>query len=223
MSTATVPAPAELSQRPDRKRWVLLLIVTIVGVAIDLGTKYWAFETIADQPFVVQRDLVLRQSAIDPNSLMNLVPLHEPVGPKYIFQFQLVLNNGAVFGAGQGKRWVFIGFTFTVLLIAMYCYGRWGDRRSIATPIAVGLVVAGGLGNLYDRIMYACVRDFLHPLAGVQIPFGLKWPHGSTELWPYVSNVADAFLLVGIAILVVKMWRAESAAKRSATAATKSA
>lgn len=218
--TQAPPTPAggttsDALSRPGRRSWVILLVVAIIGLGVDLGTKYWAFRSIADRPVTITREQVLAQTAIDPGSLMNLIPPHRPIGPHGIFQFHLVLNNGAVFGAGQGKRWMFIGFTIAVLGIALYSFGRWGERRSIATPLAVGLVVAGGLGNLYDRVVYACVRDFLHPLAGVRLPFGLRWPHGSPDLWPYVSNVADAFLLVGIFILVVKMWRADNAKTRA--------
>jgi len=215
---ASTPAPAEGGRAPARaphrtagpREWAILLLVTIVGLVVDLGSKYWAFHSIAPQPVVVRKADVLHISSYDPGGLMHLIPPHQPVGPRYIFQFQLVLNNGAVFGTGQGQRWVFIGFTVVVLIIAVGMFARHGARGSIATPVAVGLLLAGGLGNLYDRIVYACVRDFLHPLAGVQLPFGIRWPNGSPDLWPYVSNVADAFLLVGIVIIVIRLWRADA-------------
>lgn len=203
-------APITTPRSSGVREWVILLVVAILGLVVDLGSKYWAFHSIAPQPVVIRKSDVLRMSAIDPHGLMQLIPPHPPVGPRYVFQFQLVLNNGAVFGTGQGQRWVFIGFTVVVLIIALGVFARHGVRGSIATPVAVGLVLAGGLGNLYDRIVYACVRDFLHPLAGVPLPFGLRWPNGSPDLWPYVSNVADAFLLVGIAIIVVRLWRTDA-------------
>ena len=73
--------------------------------------------------------------------------------------------------------------------------------------VALALLIAGGLGNLYDRVLFACVRDFIHPLPGVTLPFGIRWPGGSREVWPYVSNVADLFLLLGIGALLVYSWR----------------
>ncbi|MBO6514574.1 MAG: hypothetical protein JJ974_11475, partial [Phycisphaerales bacterium] len=58
------------------------------------------------------------------------------------------------------------------------------------------------------RLVFACVRDFIHPLPGMKLPFGLTWPNGgSDEVWPYVSNVADLYLLIGIGLLLVYTWR----------------
>lgn len=212
-TTSTVSAVPQGGSK--RRGWTILIVTFVIGLVADLGSKWWAFHSIADAPVVVRRDEVLAQSKIDPNDLMSLIPLHEPVGIPKVFQFQLVLNNGAVFGAGQGKRWMFIGFSSVVLIIAVYAYAKYASAASRWTPFAIGLVVSGGLGNLYDRVVYGCVRDFLHPLAGLEFPWGIRWPNGSPEVWPYVSNVADAALLVGIAILIVKMWRVDSDAKKS--------
>ncbi|GIW74120.1 MAG: hypothetical protein KatS3mg103_0642 [Phycisphaerales bacterium] len=68
-------------------------------------------------------------------------------------------------------------------------------------------MIAGGLGNLYDRLRFACVRDFLHPLPGVQYPFGIATPWSGRELWPYVSNLADLWLILGVGVLMVYLLR----------------
>ena len=84
-------------------------------------------------------------------------------------------------------------------------------RRSAGFIAAIViLIIAGGIGNLYDRIRFACVRDFIHPLPHVKLPFGLTWPSGDPHLWPYVSNVADALLLIGIGLLLFRLWRNDS-------------
>ena len=80
--------------------------------------------------------------------------------------------------------------------------------------MAIGLLIGGGLGNLYDRLKFACVRDFLHPLPRVRLPFGLTWPDGSTGIWPYVSNIADLFLLIGIGMLMWHIWRTDPPKKK---------
>ena len=128
-----------------------------------------------------------------------------------VMEFKLILNAGAVFGSGQGKRWFFIGFTVVALGFALLLFAKWCDRREYIAHTAIGMVIAGGLGNLYDRVMYACVRDFLHPLPDVQWPFGWKI-FGREEIWPYVSNVADAFLLIGIAVLMIKLLKDDGGA-----------
>src|SRR5690606_19451152 len=122
----------------------------------------------------------------------------------------------AVFGAGQGKRWFFIAFTGAAMAFAAVMLARWTSRRDWLSHVAIGLIVAGGLGNLYDRIMFAAVRDFLHPLPTASLPFGLRWPGGDTALWPYVSNIADALLIVGMGLLLIRLWRpADGGASRS--------
>jgi signal peptidase II len=181
----------------DPGAWVVLLVVTALGLGVDLWTKHWAFDTVAGRPVVV-----LRQDVLSAGNLSDLVPPHAPmeVVPG-LLNFTLVLNPGAVFGIGAGKRVFFIVFTVLALGFGLWMFGAWtrpGGRDRVAHA-AIGLLLAGGLGNLYDRLVFACVRDFIHPLPTV------FW-HGR-PVWPYVSNVADLFLLIGIGILVVHVWR----------------
>jgi hypothetical protein len=59
------------------------------------------------------------------------------------------------------------------------------------------------------------VRDFIHPLPGWLWPGHLA-PLGNREMWPYVSNLADLFLLIGIMMLLVHLWNRDRAVERSA-------
>ncbi|MEM1166818.1 MAG: signal peptidase II [Planctomycetota bacterium] len=207
--------------------WAVLLITIVLGVVFDLATKHLAFEHLADQPVHIHRDAVLARKAtgldlnirgpippivesrpIPPLAQTELIPVHNStVLVPYGLELTLVLNPGAVFGIGAGKRWVFVAFTVIAAAVAITVFARSVHRHDLATQIALGLVIAGGVGNLYDRLVYACVRDFLHPLAGVNMPFGLPGPGGGTAVWPYVSNVADALLLIGIGVLLIRLWR----------------
>lgn len=183
--------------------WALFIAAGVLGLVIDLWSKYAAFRHIADTPVVLDREEVLGA-----RQLGNLLPHHEPVVVvPSVLELTLVLNPGAVFGIGAGKRWFFVLFTIFAVVLATWLFAKKTAARDWWAHLAFALVVSGGLGNLYDRVKYACVRDFLHPLPGVQLPFGLAWPGGSTELWPYVSNIADAFLLIGIGLLVIYSWR----------------
>jgi signal peptidase II len=140
----------------------------------------------------------------------------------YVLEFQLVLNKGAVFGLGAGQRWIFVLFTGAAICLGLWAFGRWTDARDRLSHASIGLVLAGGLGNVYDRLVFACVRDFIHPLPGVPLPFGLHWPNDpSGEIWPWVSNVADLFLILGVGGLMLAMWRQPApAASASAPEAT---
>lgn len=187
----------------SRTAWAVLLAVVVLGLLADLGSKTIAFRTVAGQPVVVDRAEVLAA-----DRLITLIPPHNPVVvvPK-VLEFTLVLNPGAVFGAAPGKRWVFVCFTLAAIAFVLTHFALWTHRTQLATHAAIGLIIAGGIGNLYDRLRFACVRDFIHPLPGVHLPFGITWPSGETEIWPYVSNVADLLLIIGIAGLLIGGWR----------------
>ena len=192
------------------RAWVWLLATIVIGLALDLGSKYIVFHELGPQPVTIRKADVL---ATQPEAILSLIPesAREPVMIiPGLLDFQRVLNSGAVFGAGSGRRWFFIGFTLVALAFAGVLFARWTSAKDHISHLAIGLIISGGLGNLYDRARYACVRDFIHPLPDAQIPFGLSWPNGESALWPYVSNVADALLLIGIAILMVKLWRTDS-------------
>ena len=186
----------------------------IAGLAADLASKALAFRSIADTPAVITREQVLSA-----DRLSALLPAHEPMSViPSVLDLTLVLNPGAVFGIGAGQRWLFVTFTAFAVLFAMYVFVNWTRPRDRFAHFAIGLLLAGGLGNLYDRLRFACVRDFLHPLPGVKMPLGIRWPNGSDEVWPYVSNVADLWLIIGIGLLLVLCWRAPTHAEASTPA-----
>lgn len=183
--------------------WAALIAVTSSSLIIDLVTKWWAFRSVAGAPVHIDR-----QEVMEVPHLSLLIPQHDPIRViPSLLDFTLVLNPGAVFGIGAGKRWFFVGFTLIAILFCLYLFARWTRRAEWSAHIAIGMVLGGGLGNLYDRLTFACVRDFIHPLPGVMLPFGWELPWSGREVWPYVSNVADLFLLIGIAILGWKALR----------------
>lgn len=198
------------------RAWAVLVVVTILGLAADLVTKEIAFDRLAPVPVVIDRAEVValmeeQRRASVPLDLSRLRPsVARPVIP-YVLEFTLVLNPGAVFGIGAGQRWVFVGFTVAAIAFAGWMFARWTRPREHVAQAGIALLLAGGLGNLYDRLVFACVRDFIHPLPRVAI--------GGWEVWPYVSNVADLLLLIGIGILLWHVWRTgEKRPKRSVPA-----
>lgn len=192
------------------RAWVALAVTVALALFADLFSKWLAFQRLAGQPVVLRRDEVL---ALPTSQINGLIPPHEAtVVVPHILELKLVLNPGAVFGFGAGGRWFFAAFTLFAIGFALWMFARWTRPRETLAHISIGLIIAGGLGNLYDRMVFACVRDFLHPLYSLQFP-------GGRPVWPYVSNVADAFLIVGIVILMAYLWRSggEEAASRKNT------
>lgn len=199
------PAPPPEPQTIRSKRaWTWLVATVILGIITDLGSKALAFARVTDLPLHISRDQVLHEQ-----DLGHLIPYHDPVVaiPK-LLEFTLVLNPGAVFGIGAGQRWFFIVFTLIAMTVALVLFAKWTKPRDWIAHTGFGLIIAGGIGNLYDRIVFGCVRDFIHPLPGMKLPFGIKWPNGgSDEIWPYVSNVADLYLIIGIILLLIYTWK----------------
>lgn len=185
--------------------WSLLLFVLAIGLAADLGSKAWSFNHVADVPVRLDRIELLA----DPH--LNPIPRHEsvPVLPFKLLDLQLVINRGAVFGLGSDKQVFFIVFTLFALAAGLFIFGRYTRQRHRLAHVALGLILAGGIGNLYDRIMFGVVRDFLHMLPGWNLPFGRRWPGGSPNLFPWVFNIADVMLLCGIGLLMIHINRVE--------------
>ena len=194
--------PPKREGGPGRRAWMLMLAVVVLGTLIDLSSKTIAFNTLAQAPVHIDR-----REVIQATELQSILPRHEPtVLIPYVLEFKLVLNPGAVFGIGAGKRVFFIVATTVAIAFSLWMFARWTGPKNRLAHIAIGLVISGGLGNLYDRVRFACVRDFLHPLPGVNFPFGISTPWSGREIWPYVSNLADLWLIIGVLILVVFLW-----------------
>lgn len=108
--------------------------------------------------------------------------------PGYL-QFEYVENHGAVFGIGQGDRWIFIGVS--VVAVGFLAFLFAGSAKQRFYQVLLGMLLAGVLGNLYDRIVFGHVRDMIHILPA--------WPN----LYPWVFNVADSLLCVGVALMLI--------------------
>jgi len=185
---------------------MLMLAVLAIGLTIDLSSKWFAFENVADVPVRIDRERVLN----DPS---YRVPWHDPVPllPADLLNARLVWNYGAVFGLGQRKRFFFIAFTVAAVGVGVLLFARWTREHHRLAHVAIGCILAGGLGNLYDRARFGVVRDFLHIFPEARLPFSWTWPgSGSPELFPWVFNVADTLLLLGMLLLMVHINRVES-------------
>jgi signal peptidase II len=102
------------------------------------------------------------------------------------------VNHGALFGLGREHRALANGIFAGVSILAAVAIAYWGLRRLSANDgllsVALGLILAGTLGNLYDRLVFGGVRDFLHF-------YWFEWP---------VFNVADCCLVCGAGLLLVQ-------------------
>lgn len=209
MTATGDPHPVRAWRSPAA--WLLLLLTFGLGLTLDLWSKAWSFEHVAPEPV----ELSPGQLVADPDYRLPWHPGIEVLSPD-LLDFHLVLNRGAVFGIGQHRRGAFVALTILAVVAGLAVFAYWTDRRARLSHFAIGLVLAGGVGNLYDRIVFGAVRDFLHMLPRRHLPFELSWPGGSTELFPWVFNVADMLLLAGMGLLMIQAFRADRAAARVA-------
>lgn len=106
-----------------------------------------------------------------------------------VFRFTYVENRGAAFGMLSDHRWIFM-LVSCVAIVGLLIYLWKYAPNSKWVKAALSLVIGGGIGNMIDRIARNYVVDFLDFCA---------FPN----LWPWVFNLADAFVCVGAGILLV--------------------
>jgi signal peptidase II len=161
------PGP-EPAQEPLARRRILLLGVTaLVVLAADIGTKLAAVAGLeGEQPVRVLGGLV---------------------------HLQLVRNSGAAFSMATGMTWVLSLIAISVVMAIVWIIPK---LRSAGWAVGLGLVLAGALGNLSDRIFRAP-----GPLRGHVIDFvSVLKPNGA--FFP-VFNVADSAIVVGGGLIVL--------------------
>ena len=124
--------------------------------------------------------------------VVNFLDKEEPFYViKDVFRFSYVENRGAAFGMLDDHRWVFMIIS-TVAIVGIIFYMWKFCRDSKLLCLGLSLIVGGGIGNMIDRIFLGYVIDFLDFCA---------FPN----LWMWVFNVADAFVCVGAAIVVLSL------------------
>lgn len=231
MSDAATPQP--VPSAGHRKSaiysgWAHVRFWTIVacGLALDLWSKQWAFET-------------LRQ-----NGSRELIP--------NVLEFHTTLNPGALFGLGAGQTSLFVLASVLALALVLWMFTQCPARQWL-TQIALGAILAGALGNMYDRInvrlyrvpvgagaafyvvdeqasddQWLALREYYArdesgsmrkvprkeidrwgpPTGHVRdfIKISQKW-FGGRDVWPWVFNVADMLLVGGVGILAIRLIR----------------
>lgn len=194
--------PADVVQAGGSPRafvWFFAVLVLVLGA--DLLIKESSFRLVADVPVDIST-----RTAADPNYIRDHYP-HDPINlVPYVLSLQLTTNTGAVFGLGQGNRVLFVAVSLVTVVVVMWLFWHC-PARAYAQQAAFALILAGALGNLYDRVIFSQVRDMFWLFPGLHLPFGLTWPGGETRLYPWIFNLADAALLVGIGVLVMISFR----------------
>ncbi len=207
-----------------RRALALYLGIALAVLVTDLATKYWSFRTVADlplrlarggedgQPIIEARTEDGRWVALPPRRAgepTTAIPPHEGrTAIPIVLDLRLTINTGAVFGLGQGAQRLFILISIIAAAVITFIFVR-SDASRRGLHIALAMILGGALGNLYDRALYNGVRDMLHLFPDVRLPFGLSWPGGRQDLYPWIFNVADMALVLGVIAVVLWTWHYE--------------
>ena len=145
----------------DNPRFRLGLLIALIVVIADQATKLWVLYGIELE----------REGPI-------------PVLP--FFDLTYVENRGISFGLFAGGLASRVMLSLLSVVVAAYVIRWLGTLQRQVAAWGGGLIVGGALGNVYDRVAYGYVVDFLD-FSGLGFPF--------------VFNVADAAINVGVACL----------------------
>ena len=139
----------------------LELVIIILGIILDRVTKIYALNNLAEK-----KDLIII---------------------KDFFQFSYLENRGAAFGIFQ-NRVIFLTLFTCILISAMIFYLYKNRKSSKLLAISLSMVISGAIGNLFDRVYYKYVVDFI-------------LLHYKDVYYYPTFNVADILVVVGTVLL----------------------
>jgi len=142
--------------------FLIILMIAIIGA--DQAVKYWA------------------ATDLKPIGSMDFLS----VNGKKLVDLTYLENNGAIFGSMKGQRWFLIGFTSLVIIIGFVVLFKY-MKRSKVLALAITLFLAGGIGNLIDRVRLSYVIDM----------FEFKFMNFA------IFNVADISVTIAFVLLII--------------------
>ncbi|MBL8877949.1 MAG: signal peptidase II [Phycisphaerales bacterium] len=140
----------------ERKAHLVFWLVAACGLALDLVSKEWIFHH-------------LRQS----REPMSVIPS--------VIDFQTMFNGGALFGIGQGQTSLFLVASVVALTLVVWMFACSSARRKLL-HVALAGILAGALGNMYDR---SFVRLVEYPIKSYRYFVREDLPDGRIRLVEY--------------------------------------
>ena len=163
------------------KAGAIFLCLAIGVAALDLWTKAAIF------------DLLEVRSAGDPPHVVSQKKFTIIDG---CFELEATYNRGAfygMFGEHTGKLSL-LSAVAVLVIVGIFAIGiRQPQPPSLWFAVALGLICAGTLGNLWDRYRLSAVRDW--------IKWFFVWD-GDPKVWPNF-NIADSAICVGVGLIIL--------------------
>jgi len=170
--------------------------ISVAARSLAARTEHWIGLVAVAAAAVVADQLTKHVVA----SQLRLDEEVEVLGP---FSVHHVQNSGIAFGLFAQATAIVIVLTMIAVAWMVGYFARSGARHPLL-PVAVGLLIGGSISNLADRIRLGHVTDFLD----------LKY-------WP-AFNLADSFIVIGVAILLSALVAADRAPRRQRVPAPRS-
>ena len=174
-------------RRVPWSRYVLFAAIAFGGAAFDLATKSYIFAQVGP-PGGVPVPLV--------TDILELRTSH---------------NEGALWGFGRGVKYSPLIFAALSLMASVaICWWLFikGAARDVRYTVALAFIMAGAVGNCYDRLRFGYVRDFMHfHIDAIKFDFA-------------IFNFADNMLVLGAVGLMLLALRPEPSTEAKATAPT---
>lgn len=172
---SAIEAKRALDRIPT-SHWILFWVLALGGAAFDLGTKVLVFQKVGP-----------------PGS-----PAVSVIGE--ILELRTSYNTGALWGIGGGLAFgskMFAVLSIVAAVFILYWLFVLGNATDRWQTVALGLIMAGAIGNCYDRLHLGHVRDFVH----VHVDsVGFDFP---------IFNFADNMLVVGASLLMLLAFRSD--------------
>ena len=146
-----------------KRNWIIIdLVIVFVLLALDQFTKQLAIEYLKDKP---ARVII-----------------------KNVFELNYLENHGSAFGMLQNQKFflIFVGVLFMGIVL-FFLLKLPENKKFYPVHVCLSAVIAGGIGNMIDRIRFDHVVDFFSFVL-------INFP---------IFNVADCYIVVAITILFI--------------------
>jgi len=186
----------------------MLWVLALTGLTLDQSSKYAVFAWLGERP--IHEHVVFRT---DKGGFQFVAQFErDELGQEIrdLAQRRIPhVNQGALFGFLRDHKTLANSGFAVISLLAAAAIVYWSTQQNTARDrwlcAALGLILAGTLGNFYDRIVFNGVRDFLH------WDYLFDWP---------VFNIADCCLVCGAGLLLLQAFATQPAKEETKTDST---
>ncbi len=160
----------------------------------DALKKLQSIIGIKRRDFIASFSIIAAAVVIDQLTKLLAVKFLKPIPTHPILESVLHLtyheNKGAAWGMLADHRWVFMVIS-TIAILAIIAYLIWSRKKkeSLLFRISLSFFAGGGIGNMIDRVILGYVIDFF------RFDF-FEFP---------IFNVADSFITIGAALMVLNL------------------